>query len=73
MGGLAVGTGVSGEVARLLALLAFVATGTSLELGASWAFLPSLGICTNCVVSTSAPYAEKTPFFKGWGLTYLSA
>ena len=36
MGGLAVGTGVSGEVARFLALLAFVATGTSLELGASW-------------------------------------
>ena len=35
MGGLAVGTGVSGEVSRLLTLLAFVATGTSLELGAS--------------------------------------
>lgn len=64
-GGSALGAAVTGDFSRLLALLAFAATGTSSEMGASWFFLSDLAVCTNCAASTSAPYAEKTPLFKG--------
>lgn len=71
MGGLALGTVLTGDFSCFLALLAFVATGASLEMGASRFFLSNLVVCTNCAASTSAPYVENTLFFKGKGAQIL--
>lgn len=53
-------TTLPGDFSCFFALLAFVATGASLDTEASCFFLSSLVFCTNCAVSTSAPYAEMT-------------